>query len=102
MLVNGVEYKLKKGIKTPSGYYKNGWDIRDVKGDGKWKQLTIYTARQNEVDWEHRIMFKLQKNGLWKLVVLEGFDGMNLLQVDSMGNNETYVLEYLNALLKRE
>ena len=101
LLVNDVEYELKKGIKTPSGYYKNGWNIRDVKGDGKWKQITIYTSRQNEVDWEHRIMFKLQKNGLWKLVVLEGFNGINLLQVDTIGNNESYVLEYLNTLLKR-
>ena len=101
LLVNGEEYELKKGVKTPSGYYKNGWKIHDVKGDGKWKQLNIYTARQNEVDYEHRIMFKLMKDGNWKLCVLEGFDGFDLLKIDTMVNHEAYVLEYLNALIKR-
>lgn len=101
LLVNGEEYELKKGIKTPSGHYKNGWKIHDINGDGKWKQLNIYTARQNEVDYEHRIMFKRQKNGAWKLCVLEGFDGIDLMKIEQMGNNEAYVLDYLTALIKR-
>lgn len=102
LLVNGEKYELKKGVETPNGVYKNGWKIHDIKGDGKWKQLNIYTARQNEVDYEMRVIFKKQKNGEWKLCVLEGFDGIDLMKIDQMGSNEVYVLDYLTALLKRD
>jgi len=102
LMINDVEYQLKRGITTPpNSYYKNGWKIHDVKGDGKFKQLNIYTARHNAVDYEHRIMFKKTKKNEWKLVVLEGFDGIDLLKVDTLGNSEVYVLDYLNVLLKR-
>jgi len=100
LFVNDVEYETKKGVETAYGYYKNGWKIHDVKGDGKYKQLNIYTSRNAIVDYEHRMMFKKTKMGSWKLVVLEGFDGIDLLKVVNLGNCETHVLDYLNALLK--
>lgn len=102
LLVNGKEIENKKGVVTPSGHYKNGWKIHDVKGDGKFQQLNIYTAICGQVDYEHRIMFKKTKEtGEWKLVVCEGFDGIDLLKVDTVGNNNVYVLDYINALLGR-
>jgi len=100
LLVNGKEIPLKVGTKTKSGYYKNGWKIIDVNGDGKFQQLNIYTSRQQEVDTEHRIMFKRRENGEWKLVVLEGFNGVDLLK-HILSTDKTYVSEYLQTLLNR-
>ena len=100
LLVNGKEFPLQIDAITESGYYKNGWKIIDVKGDGKFQQLNIYTSIQEQVDTEHRIMFKRRENGEWKLVVLEGFNGVDILKL-TLSSDKTYVSEYLQTLLNR-
>ena len=102
--VNDEIVPKKLGTKTESGYYKNGWKFRDVKGDGKFMQLNIYTVRDGEVVYEHQMMFKRKRFedfSSWSLVVLKGFDDVDLLKVDTPQNSEKYVIEYLFALLKR-
>jgi hypothetical protein len=67
-------------------------------------QLNIYTVRDGEVVYEHQMMFKRKRFedfSSWSLVVLKGFDDVDLLKVDTPQNSEKYVIEYLFALLKR-
>jgi hypothetical protein len=103
-LINDEIFPKKVGTVTPPCTYKNGWKLIDVKGDGKYMQLNIYTASGGEVTYEHQMMLKRKQHqdfSTWTLVVLTGFNGIDLLKFDTKANSEKYVIEYLEYLLKR-
>jgi hypothetical protein len=104
LLINDEIFPKKVGTVTPPCTYKNGWKLIDVKGDGKYMQLNIYTASGGEVTYEHQMMLKRKQHqdfSTWTLVVLTGFNGIDLLKFDTKANSEKYVIEYLEYLLKR-
>jgi len=100
LFVNDIEYETKIGVKTAIGWYKNGWKTIDLKGDGKYIQLDIYTSRGAVVDYEHQMMFKKTKKGIWKLVVMNGFDGVDLLDMVGLADCKIHAFNYIKALLK--
>lgn len=90
LTVNGVEFPLKEGTPTASGYYKNGHKV--------WKkgnQLTwiTYTSARKEVVIEQVVVFKI-KNNKYILKQHTGFNGVNLLKI----NEPAYLIEYLYEL----
>ena len=99
--VNGKVFPKIIGTKTEYGHYSNGWDIKNINGDGKWFQLNIITSNDAEVTFENRILFKKTSKNEWVLKKVEGFNGFDLMAVDSIRNVETYVIEYIKAFLKR-
>ena len=99
--VNGKVFPKIIGTKTEYGHYSNGWEFKDITGEGKWFQLNIYTSNDAEVIFENRIMFKNTSKSEWVLKKVEGINGFDLMAIDSLGNVQTYVIEYIEAFLKR-
>jgi hypothetical protein len=103
LLVNDKIFKNEVGIKTESGWYKNGWTTKSLDGKTnkyKYIQLDIYTSNWCLVAKELQVLFKF-KNQNWNIVKMIGFHGTNLLNFDDEEEHIKYMTEYITALLKK-
>ena len=83
LTVNDVEYPLVIGTTTQFGYYKNGYQVRTIPGkQGKhdYLKVTMFTSRGDTVDVEEVWLFRKTDKALVKWL---GFDGVNLLGIDT-------------------
>ena len=99
--VNDKKYDNIVGNPTESGFYKNGWEVKELEGKkGKYNYiaLSFYTSAGLEVDIEERWMIRDDN----KIIIRKGWHGVDLLKMAMDGENEADLKIYMDRFKKEK
>ena len=93
--VNDVEYQPVLGTNTGSGYYSNGWRVRELNGDKNYIEIHFYTSAHHKIDIEERWLIREDD----KICKRTGWHDINLLRMETVDNHrndlETYKKKFV-------
>lgn len=101
--VNDKKYDCYKGLKTESGFYKNGFktylkDGKKKNKKSKYLQIDIFTSASQEIDIEERFLFLMDGEDY----ILKKWTGWNNVDLMRFSDYENEYLNMLKAIFDRE